>query len=142
MTEKLLCLTISHHLFLTKDQRYKIADNDEFNIEVVGISNPVWCYVSPKKADKILTDEPSQEIFCKYKIYSKSTSPIVAKKKKYHISLSKSNIRQHLKDKEDGGQEMLTFQHYSKIKLKEKFVRAVHFVIIKDIDELNKTCNA
>ena len=52
-------LTVSHYLYLTKEQRYSL--NEGKDIDVVGICVPVWF-------SKGNTSEPAQEIFCKYKI--------------------------------------------------------------------------
>lgn len=52
-------LTISHFLYLTRDQRYKIHAGEV--VETVGVSVPVWFL-------KGNTSEPAKELFCKYKI--------------------------------------------------------------------------
>lgn len=51
-------LIITHNIFLTKDDRYDLANGT--SIEAVGVSLPVW--FDPKGK----TSEPAQEIFCNY----------------------------------------------------------------------------
>ena len=48
-------LTISHHIYLTDEQRYKIHNGEYLSLQ--GIARPVWFY-------KGSTSEPAQEIFC------------------------------------------------------------------------------
>tara|TARA_Y100000034_G_scaffold133308_1_gene198422 strand:- start:1879 stop:2394 length:516 start_codon:yes stop_codon:yes gene_type:complete len=55
--KKQIVLSISHHLFLTRDQRYKLRERNE--LDVVGVSVPVWF-------ERGNTSEPAEEIFSKY----------------------------------------------------------------------------
>ena len=57
-------LTISHYLYLDRDQRYGLHNGN--SIEVIGVAVPVWF----KKGN---TSEPAPEIFCKYKLVNNKT---------------------------------------------------------------------
>ena len=57
-----LMLVISHSIFLNREERYELADGKQ--IEVVGISVPVWY-------QKGNTSEPAVEIFCNYDLLNK-----------------------------------------------------------------------
>ena len=61
-------LTISHYIYLTKEQRYALHERQP--IEAIGISVPVWF-------NKGNTSEPAKEIFCKYQIANESVNKIV-----------------------------------------------------------------
>jgi hypothetical protein len=56
-----LTLAISHEIYLTRDQRYRLAAGD--SVSVTGISVPVW-YAKGK------TNEPAREVFCNYIIHN------------------------------------------------------------------------
>ncbi len=56
-TKKQTVLSISHHLFLTREQRYKLHERNE--LEVIGVSVPVWF-------EQGNTSEPAEEVFSKY----------------------------------------------------------------------------
>jgi hypothetical protein len=141
MNDKLLCITITHHIFLNREQRYQLSENDGVEIDVTGITVPVWCRTAMKGPKPVvITDEPSPEIFCRYVVSSREDNQIIeALADGYQISLEQSAIRQKLLDSEDAGEEILTFQHYSTVDLGGTEYRVVHFVIIKDEKEMLDT---
>jgi len=63
-----LSLSISHHLFLTKEQRHTL--NEGGIAETIGASIPVWFY-------KKTTSEPAEEIFCQYVVTNIKTRPCI-----------------------------------------------------------------
>jgi hypothetical protein len=140
MTDKLLCITLAHHIFLNQEQRCELVENDDAKIEVTGINTGVWCRTAIRGTQPIvITDEPSDEILCRYVI---SSSPSQSDKvvepldDGYLISLGKSSVRQKLLD---CGKLSLTFQNYSTVEIEGVKYKSVNFVIIKDEDELLQT---
>lgn len=73
-------LTISHHIFLTKEERYAIFNGEM--IDVVGHSLPVWLAKNQSK--------PIEEVFCKYSIENnknKKSGTILLTTQGYRINL-------------------------------------------------------
>ena len=64
----MLILTISHHLHLTREERYALHDGQK--IKVIGVSIPVW-------VDQGLTSEPAQEVFCVYELCPQGNEKLV-----------------------------------------------------------------
>src|SRR5262252_8141079 len=54
-----ITITVLHNIFLTRDERYKLASGED--VETVGVSVPVWFHRGK-------TTEPAVEVFCKYKL--------------------------------------------------------------------------
>jgi len=52
-----MILTISHNIFLTKEERYALVQGEE--VSVIGVSIPVWI-------KKSLIPAPPAEMFCEY----------------------------------------------------------------------------
>src|SRR4051812_20500937 len=52
-------LTVNHNIFLTRDQRYKVARGEQ--VEVTGVCVPVWF-------TKDFSTEPAVEVFCRYHV--------------------------------------------------------------------------
>lgn len=61
-------LTVTHNLFLTRDQRYDLVNGK--TIEVTGVSVPVWV-CKDDSVGKGYTSEPAVEVFCKYVVTNK-----------------------------------------------------------------------
>lgn len=82
---KKLTLVVSHNIFLTRDQRYKLVNGE--TIEVIGSNVPVWiCRDETQK--KGYTSEPAVEVFCRYVITNnKVAKPIHAIEGGYQINL-------------------------------------------------------
>ena len=57
--KKKLGLFVAHSLYLTREQRYKLADGEA--LELVAPSLPVWIVTGTTT-----TSEPASEVFCKY----------------------------------------------------------------------------
>ena len=153
-------LTISHYLYLDRDQRYGLHKGE--SVEVVGIAVPVWF----KKGS---TSEPAPELFCKYKLVNNKTGAnIVRSTQGYtitmpHIELigdekkkedpefdkmyddvlkayqKKVGTSDRLLDVEDGGVESVEFRFYHKVEIDKKLHHVIHFVEIKPIDILVDT---
>jgi len=153
-------LTISHYLYLDRDQRYGLHNGN--SIEVIGVAVPVWF----KKGN---TSEPAPEIFCKYKLVNNKTGGnIIRNNQGYtitmpHIELygddeknddlevekmyeevlrayqQKIGTSDRLLDIEDGGVESVEFRYYHKVEIDKKLHHVIHFVEIKPIDMLVDT---
>lgn len=133
-----LSLTISHIIFLDRNQRYDIYEGKECNL--IGVSVPVWM-----KKDK--TSEPASEVFVKYKITTNSNKTIIKHNKEgYEISLCDLETLNDndpdikgLLDIKDGGSEWLAFKQNKKFKMKNnKNLNLVHFVQMKPLEELEE----
>jgi len=136
--KNLLTLTVSHNIFLTRDQRYAFQ-NDDCELEVSGVSVPVWFYNGK-------TSEPASEVFCKYKLkISDSKKAITKYSEGYIINLPKKlddvsmSISDMLRDIKDGGKESVLYKEYSKIKKKSMNYSVIHVVEIYDIEKLTST---
>ena len=146
-------LTISHYIYLTREQRYKLHEGE--SIEVTGISIPVWFH-------RGTTSEPAQEVFCKYKLTNEPIDKSIGfMDEGYNINLPQKlelgsdevpkevqNIvavqlgtSERLLDLKDGGAEWLEFRRYDKIKKGNHDFNVVHFVEIKPEDLLRDTMN-
>jgi hypothetical protein len=138
-----LTLTVSHNLYLSKEQRYDLLEGKE--VEVVGASIPVWCYNGE-------TSEPANEVFCKYKLIPSEckTNLIYKDDLSYEMELARNYnnekdektspiVIKSLADFKNGGSAWFAFRQYSKTKKHNKNVNIVHFVEIKDLNELLET---
>lgn len=66
----MLTLTISHFIYLTKEQRLNLTK--KIPIETTGISVPVWFKMGS-------TSEPAKEVFCRYVITNDEKETLVEK---------------------------------------------------------------
>lgn len=143
-------LTVSHYIYLSKEQRYHLHQGK--NIETVGICIPVWF-------QKGNTSEPAQEVFCKYIISNDKKGTLVSYTDTgYQINMpsvviSDGDIDESVKkavqmklgtsdrllDQEDGGVEWCEFRFYQKINIDKKEYYNIHFVEIKPIEILQDT---
>ncbi len=159
-------LIISHHVFLTKEERYELHSGTE--IETIGVSVPVW-------AHKESTTEPATEVFVNYLMLNDKNSDSFVKIRKdgYVINLPqlsesdekkintiksvpnsewfKLNAEQkdyfydilgrksslNLLDLEDNGAKFLYFACSTSKKEADKTIDIENYVIIKDIEDLN-----
>ncbi len=131
-----ITITVSHNIFLTKDERYKLANGE--SIEVVGVSVPVWFHGGK-------TSEPAVEVFCKYRLSSaKVPTPITNYEEGYLIALPQANEKEKhtvtdLKDIKEDGCEYMHLRQAVKTRKGRKNYDILHFVEIKTIEELNDT---
>lgn len=132
-------LSICHHLYLTKEQRYSFHEGN--NLEIIGISMPVWCH-------KNKTSEPASELFCEYKLINECKRIFIKPQNNgYEIIIPPPNNRLgekmpntlDLLDLRDGGIEQLSFRQTNKINKKGKVRNILHYVEIKDIEYLLQT---
>jgi hypothetical protein len=130
-----LTLTVSHNIFLSKEQRYALSEPGQV-VEVVGVSVPVW-FLSGK------TSEPAKEVFSLYKLVISDDNKAISKHKHgYLINLPRSlqsisiPIAQILKDSEDGGRGTLQYKEYSNSKRNGKKFNVVHTIEIYDDKDL------
>jgi hypothetical protein len=139
-----LTLTISHNVFLTKEERYKLFAGE--TLDLVGISVPIWYYDGQ-------TSEPGNEVFCKYTLtpsddkiyvnYKKDGYEIFLPRTAYSPEDDKKNpiTLKNILDVPDGGIAWIAFRQFGKIKKNRKDINMVHFVEIKRIEELEATMN-
>lgn len=130
----MLTLTISHNIFLTREQRYLIANKEK--IEVIGVSVPVWFYRGN-------TSEPAKEIFSKYILTNLETNEAILRTKEgYQINLPQkvesSSVEKRLLDITDGGAECLFYREFNKVS-KPTTYDLIHFVQIMPIEMMEKT---
>ncbi len=137
-----LTLTVSHNIFLDRTQRYDLFDNKE--IEVIGVSVPVWLH-------KGKTSEPGHEVFCKYKLIpTKFTLLVKHNSVGYDIYLPHETHNtkddkinpltlKNILDVQDGGVSWLAFRQVGKAKKNKTNISIINFVEIKNTDELEKT---
>jgi hypothetical protein len=143
-------LTISHYIYLNRDQRYKLHAGEP--LEIVGVSVPVWFH-------KGSTSEPAQELFCKYKLTNEGVNKaIMPSDEGYHINLPQKSqpdkeapeevqevvgmylgTSERLLDIKDGGSEVLEFRQYNKVHQDKHAFNVVHFVEIKPDELLHDT---
>jgi len=130
-------LTISHYIFLNREERYSLFEGNP--IETIGFNVPVWI-------DKINTSEPAIEVFCKYYLTNiKESIPITPNPDGYTLNLpqifinSKTPSSIRLLDVKDGGCEEMTFKQYSKTTKDKNNFNIVHFIEIKPIEVLLQT---
>lgn len=133
-----LVLSIGHNIFLSKEDRYKLLNEE---IEAVGVSVPVWFYQNK-------TSEPAHEVFCKYKIIpSEDEISIKQKDQVYEITLPKEDLNKdgkkhpvtikNILNIKDGGMEWLAFRQYGKIKRKnKKTISLIHFLEVKPLEDI------
>lgn len=138
-------LSISHNIFLNRDQRYAI--NNKKIIEVIGTNLPVW--FSGER-----TSEPGQEIFCSYRIHpyksvfknikvsregydvyllqeKEDIGSMPSKIKKFFYKTNNSPCVKSLLDIRDGGSEWLYFRSYER-----KYINIIHSMEIQKIENL------
>lgn len=155
-------LAISHYLHLTKAERYAWQEGQA--IDVVGVSVPVWFYkgISSEPAVEVfcryrlltspdgilikhakdgyevtIPQKPAREFVPLpdelWKILSPEEQEQWYKKNEEETSLKM------LLDIKDGGGKFLAFRQYGKIRKNKKILNVVHFMEIKDIEDLMKT---
>lgn len=144
-------LTVSHYLYLTKEQRYGLNEGEDINI--VGICVPVWF-------SKGNTSEPAQEIFCKYKIQNPRQSVNIKQtddgftiimpnleaddsvnEELMKTAQNKIGTSESLLDLADGGKEFCEFRLYQKLQVNDELHHLIHYIDIRPIEVLTKTIN-
>lgn len=165
----MLNLTISHYVYLTRDQRYSLHEGSE--IYVTGTSVPVW-YVNK------ITSEPAKEVFCKYHLINNHKDvPVQILEDGYLIhlpmrpaknnrpelteeewrTLSKENparlqmyyqgktcevSSKCLLDVKDGGSKYLHYREHNKTKNEGEVINMMHYIIIQDMEDLENELRA
>lgn len=128
-----LLLTVGHNIFLTREQRYALIENKY--LEVIGVSVPCWF-------NQGLSSEPANEVFCKYKINVSEVEPFIRYKENgYTINLlngGKTGVNS-LRDYKDSGVETLGFNYPGRLKNNNRYIKVMHILEIKDMEELTTT---
>lgn len=162
----MLTVTISHHLYLTREQRYQLINGED--VTVTGVSTPVWFFHGN-------TSEPAEEVFCEYILTNRNDLDYKSiqfrncgykinmpqypdgwkepkrpsneqwrqwTKKKQELWYERNQIpdtANNLRDLKDGGSAYLKFREYNKVKRHGKMVNIVHFVEITTIESLENS---
>ena len=129
-----LILTISHYIYLTREQRYQVFEGD--TVEVIGVNTPVWF-----KAGS--TSEPAREVFCRYVISKeKGVYGLSPFEEGYKINLGSIeqgiDPRMLLDFKDKGAQEIIA-KGYGKVNIGEKAFNAFHCLEIRPLEILLDT---
>lgn len=136
-------LSIAHNIFLTKEQRYSLQQEGA-ELEVVGISVPIWYH-------KGRTSEPAVEVFAKYKFKISDTRVFIKHNiEGYEISFPPKpivpDVNGHqdvsaidLLDIKDKGIMEISFRQHTKAKNLKKEFNVLHYVKIKDMNELKNS---
>lgn len=131
----MLTLTVSHNIFLSKEQRYSLSEPG-YIAEVVGVSVPVW-FLSGS------TSEPAKEVFSIYRLVISDENKAISKHSQgYFINLPRTlqtisiPVAQILMDPEDGGRGTLQYKEYSASRSKGRKFNVVHTIEIYDESEL------
>lgn len=141
---KMLILTISHNIFLTRKQRYELIESGQTT--TIGVSVPVWFY-------KGSTSEPAIEVFSKYLLSNNSKIPgnVIEHTKGYHINLpnhldKKDMIEiltlptvDSLRDIKDNGSEYMYFKYTKKMPEDSKITEIHHHIDINNIEALEES---
>lgn len=157
----MLILSISHHIYLTREQRYALIEGD---INVMGVSIPVWI------KNNGMSTEPAVEVLCNYELTNKNEKiPIHFKADGYKINMPQLSEHEKekprlsdeiwrsftpderrdyydnlpcrpcadwLKDIKDGGGMHLQFREHNKIYQNEDSLEVYHYVHIDDASRL------
>jgi len=130
----MLTLTISHNIFLTREERYKVTNGEP--IEILGISVPVWFF-------KGNTSEPAKEIFCKYVVTNDGkNAPIFSTNIGFQLNLPRiiddQNSEKKLLDIADGGEECLFYREFNKVNTPINY-DVIHYIQIMPHEIMLKT---
>lgn len=118
-------LTVQHHIFLTKEERYALHSGEPQ--EVVGYSIPVWTY------GEHINSEPAREIFCRYYLYNnKADIPIKMLDDGYEIYLPHKIPVEQPEIENEEWRKMNEDQLESYYKMRENTVTSQNLLDIKD----------
>ena len=161
----MLSLAIHHNVWLTRDQRYALHNGIE--IVVVGSSIPVW--VSPERITSEPAKEvfckyylQNTKIESPIKILKDGYEIVLPNRQGTSLKITDEDWRylnwnnpdkleslynkcqkrvnsENLLDISDGGSKHLSFREHNKSKILDTIVNVIHFVSIKDIEELTST---
>lgn len=157
----MLTLSIQHNIYLDRNQRYALHNQEDIN--TVGVSTPVWHF-------KEKTSEPAKEVFCHYFLRNpRKEIPIKILKdgfllclpfriprrqqrelnnsewlsmnqeqrEAYYTAIPREMSSASLLDIQDGGSETLIYRESNTVKNGDKFMKIVHYVSLYDIKYLN-----
>jgi hypothetical protein len=140
-------LTISHHVYLSREDRYKLHNRED--IEAIGVSVPVLF-------DKGNTSEPAREVFCRYKLTNNLPNRAITTfdagycinlpqlnstedQDDYSVFAAKYGSSERLLDIKDGGVEYSEFKQYHNAYIDGVAMTILHYVEIKDLEYLIET---
>lgn len=143
-------LTMSHYIYLDRNQRYALNMGRE--VKVDGVSVPVW-------VNETATSEPAHEVFCRYRVRNtrKRTGVKLAKsgflvdmpyfdivggdcdEELIRASQERLGTSETLLDYDDGGKECCEFRYRSTCTINGRRHTVVHFVEIKSCEALADT---
>lgn len=127
-------LLLTHHIFLTKEQRYDLQIPNKL-VTVMGISSPMWV------CDGNWQSDIAHEVFCTYKLIfipQQKDQNIAIHKYGYYITLT-NNVPQKLKDFNDEGSECILLTHRNIINYNDNSLIVLHCLEIEDISHCKDT---
>jgi hypothetical protein len=127
-------LIVTHHIFLTKEQRYAIQSANA-SVIVTGVSSPIWVNDGKWESDV------AHEVFCKYQLINSSEpdqNTVRVVSNGYAMIFTGTMVK-NLKDHKDEGGECLMFTHRNVLNHNGQQVPVVHCVEIEDIYQCIKT---
>ena len=159
-----IVLSISHHIYLTAEERYNLHDRKE--IETTGASLPIWFY-------RGTTSEPGAEVFCRYILRNEQEEESIIsnaeggyeinlpqlpkghkkpklsdedwlkmsfeEKEKWYLENKAPLSSKNLLDYKDGGGKHLGWREHNKLMKYGKTLSIVNFVQIDDISDLTES---
>jgi hypothetical protein len=159
----MLTLSIQHNIYLDRNQRYALHNQED--VDTIGVSIPVWHF-------KERTSEPAKEVFCHYFLRNpRKEIPIKILKdgyllclpfritnrpqrelsnaewlsinqeqrEAYYTSTPREMSSASLLDIQDGGSETLMYRESNTVKNGDKFMKIVHYVSLYDMKYLNRS---
>jgi hypothetical protein len=127
-------LTITHYVFLTREQRYALQV-PEAEVDVIGTCSPVWSHKG------LQITHTAEEVFAKYTIRhcpEPDKQTVTLSDEGFMIRLS-PDMPIHLTDVGDKGERYLGITHKNIVEVEQKTVPIVHFLTIEDMEVLQKT---
>jgi len=127
-------LVVSHHVFLTREQRYALQV-PESEIEVVGSCSPVWM------KDGEHETRVAEEVFAKYRFRhcpEPEKHTITFDPEGFIVRLS-PHMPIHLTDVKDGGSMCIVLTHKNSIDVKDEKHQVIHFLDVEDMHVLQET---
>jgi len=156
----MLTLSIQHNIFLDRDQRYGLHNQED--VDTVGVSTPIWHFQNR-------SSEPAKEVFCNYYLRNpRKELPIKILKdgyllclpyriptrqqrelsnqewlkmtqeqrEAYYTAMPREMSSASLLDIQDGGSETLMYRESNTVKNGDKFMKIIHYVNLYDVKYL------
>lgn len=120
-------LTIAHHLYLNKDERYLLAA-DGGQVDTMGICVPVL-------VRGVTTSEPAAEVVCRYRVRSGGVSDPVVRITETGFDLDLPAVPD-LRDPKDGGCQFLYLTHQGDCRQDDRKTVVISYFNLYDLSVL------